>query len=258
MKKLKAMILLLAVGTMAIAVSACANSSAGEEKDSISADRVATGYLASAADNSWVIYLDSAGGIVDTASYSDGSKLGEGGKPQVNVQHGTFGRYGGETVDFIGIDLALLKSCPCRMLTEGMNLQILVPTGNGLETLTFYPSNVADYNSSVSKLKAKVAQANAKVAKVNKDEQQKLADEHAAQQAHKQQVLVKEQATCAQVGGKWYSDGVCSVIYNNSGYTVNYDDNGNVVPLFGESPESCAANHDVWHSDTDICEIVAL
>lgn len=252
--KNKALIILLVAGTLAIAASACANSSAGEEKDSISAARVATGYLASATDNSWVIYLDTAGGIVDTASYSDGSKLGEGGKPQVNIKHGTFDRYGGGTVDFIGIDLAVLKSCPCRMLYEGSNLQILVSTSSGLETLTFHPSNVADYNSSVSKLNAKVAQ-------INTEQEKKKADEQAAKQAHEQQVLAKEQATCAQVGGKWYPNTqACSVTYGNSAYNVNFDDNGNVTPRSGESAESCTAwnrdgYHNTWHPDTGICEI---
>ncbi|MBI5869644.1 MAG: hypothetical protein HZB44_01615 [Actinobacteria bacterium] len=255
MKNSKTLIVLLAAGILAIAVSACTNNSTGEEKDSVKAANApskTTGYLASAADNSWIIYLDTAGGLVDIASYSDGSKLGEGGKPQVNIEHGTFGRSGGEAVDFIGIDLAVLKSCPCRMLYEGSNLQILVSTSSGLETLTFHPSNVADYNSSVSKLNAKVAQ-------INTEQEKKKADEHAAKQAHEQQVLAKEQATCAQVGGKWYSDGICSVhyTYDYNPYYVKFDDDGNVAPRSGESPESCASNHNVWHSDTAICEIVA-
>lgn len=258
----KASVILLAAGILAIGVSGCGNNSAAGENDSKSTANVSSkvaGYLATAPDSSWVIFLDPAGGIVNTASYSDGSKIGESGKPQVNVEHGTIDRYSAESVDFIGIDLAVLKSCPCRMITSGSNLQILVPTNNGLETISFYPSNVVAYNSSVAELNKRVAQ-------INLDNQQAAANAQAAQQAHEQQVLAKEQATCAQVGGKWYSNAntlysdqpVCSVLYDNSAYTVDFDDEGNVVPLFGDSPESCAAKFPVntwrWHSDTQICE----
>ncbi len=124
----------------------------------------ATGYLTSVAGKSWVIFLDPAGGTVDATSYSNADTLGNGGEVKVNVEHGTVSGYG-ETVDFIGINVAGLNSCPCRALTDGSNLQILIPTKNELlETLTFYPSSVAAYNSAVSGL-------NARAARVNQDRQ---------------------------------------------------------------------------------------
>ncbi|MHB1325167.1 MAG: hypothetical protein ACYC0L_03015 [Thermoleophilia bacterium] len=203
-----------------------------------------TGYLASAPDNSWVIFLDTAGGTIDAANYS--------GNGEVSVEHGTVSG-DGKSVDFSGIHMSGLGSCPCRQLTDGSNIQILVPTNNGLETLTFYPSDVAAYNSSVSKL-------NAKAFKVNQDRQQAAAKTQADQQVHGQQVLAKEQATCAQVGGEWNPDTQRCVIrytYAYNPYNVNFDENGNVVPSYGESSESCAAKSWRWHSDTDICEMVS-
>ncbi|MHB8968227.1 MAG: hypothetical protein ACYC57_08205 [Thermoleophilia bacterium] len=202
-----------------------------------------TGYLASAPDNSWVIFLDTAGGTVDTATYS-----GNGEKAKVSVEHGTVSG-DGKSVDFSGIYVSGLGSCPCRQLIDGSNLQILVPTNNGLATLTFYPSDVATYNSSVSKLNARAAQG-----------QQAAAKAQADQQAHEQQVLAREQATCAQVGGKWNPDTDRCIVrytYPYNPYYVIFDDNGNIVPSYGESPESCAAKSWSWHSDTDICEKVS-
>ena len=133
---------------------------------------------------------------------------------------------------------------------------MMVPTSDGLETHNFYPSNVAANNSAVAKLNARVTQ-------INKDQQQKQDNEKAAKQAREQWVLAKEKATCAQVGGKWLSDNFsegCDVTYNNSSYSVSFDDNGNIVPAYGGSAESCLAFnrtgwHNRWHSDTDICEM---
>lgn len=141
----------------------------------------------------------------------------------------------------------------------------IVDTGSHSYGTDWCQSIVQEFGSSVSATTPNLFGIISAAEKKDKEENQKQSEEQAVEQAHKQQVLAKEQATCAEVGGNWnslslssdYGDCIVHYTYAYNPYYVKFDDDGNVVPRAGESPESCMADHGLWHSDTDVCEIVA-
>ena len=97
------------------------------DRSDFTAPAKATGCLASAADNSWAIFLDNTSGTVEAVSYSN-----DGEKADVSAKLGPVYRYSVESIDFSGIDVAGLGSWPCHTIAEYSNLQILVQTNNRL------------------------------------------------------------------------------------------------------------------------------
>jgi hypothetical protein len=77
--------------------------------------------------------------------------------------------------------------------------------------------------------------------------------------------LARVGATCQRVGGRW--DGsACRIQYRSPAdgalynYTVQFDAQGNVTPLSGQSAAECptsygAAIKGYWHPDTDVCSV---
>lgn len=214
-----------------------------------------TGYLASAPSapdnlnswvdnlNSWVIFLDTVGGTVDAASYS-------GVTEKVSVMHGVI-NFNGKTIAFQGVDFndiwAGFKSCPCRVLIDGSNLNIMFPTDIGLKMLTFYPADVGIYNDFISDFNTFAEQ---------------VSERPPPGMDYQEATSAQLATSCAQLKGTWYpnsrsDDRHCSVTYNNKIYNVSFDDFGNVMPSVGEDSRLCADFHNRWHADTDICEVVA-
>ncbi len=94
------------------------------------------------------------------------------------------------------------------------------------------------------------------------------AQQQAAQQ-HQADVLAKERATCAAVGGQWRDDlynGICRIDYRSPTdgqtyhYTVSFDQDGNVTEVPGQGQADChpgfaGSDRPTWHPGTKICAV---
>jgi hypothetical protein len=111
-------------------------------------------------------------------------------------------------------------------------------------------------------LSSAISQATAAKAAAERSQAAAARAQKQAQAQHHKQVIAKEQATCATVGGTWDppdDPGACVVTYNKptkgERVQVLFDDNGNVVAQYGQTAEQCRHDGYTWHADTKICAV---
>jgi hypothetical protein len=135
-------------GALALAFSGCGSSSGPLNTSP-------NGYLMSASDGSWYVFIEVQNGVgtADSVAYSSAAN-------QVAVNHGSVTLSNG-LIDFTGIaNISFFSGgCNCQYQLTGNNLIVSIPTTSGLQQASFQPADVAQYNADVQALNAEQQQS---------------------------------------------------------------------------------------------------